>query len=106
MRTNSDSRGIGLDSDDEDGGLGMDWGVDWTPESLPDLVGQGVLDTDTSPTLVGRPGMEVLGGLGVRPRAATVSSEAEAERRRRRREAMVLHEGNGRVEEGDIIRPR
>ena len=29
----------------------------------------------------------------------------EAERRRRRREVMVLHEGDGRVEETDIIRP-
>lgn len=32
-------------------------------------------------------------------------TESEAERRRRRREAMVLREGEGGVEEGDIIRP-
>ena len=32
--------------------------------------------------------------------------DEEVERRRRRREAMVLHEGSGRVVEGDIIRPR
>ena len=31
--------------------------------------------------------------------------ESEAERRRQRREAMVLREGDGGVEEGDIIRP-
>ena len=32
--------------------------------------------------------------------------EEDWESRRRRREAMVLHEGEGRVVEGDIIRPR
>ncbi|KXT07706.1 hypothetical protein AC578_10176 [Pseudocercospora eumusae] len=34
------------------------------------------------------------------------TASAEAERRRRRREAMVLHEGDGGIVEGDIIRPR
>lgn len=32
--------------------------------------------------------------------------DSEAERRRRRREAMVLHDGDGRLLEEDIIRPR
>jgi hypothetical protein len=43
------------------------------------------------------------------PRARPARSgegEAESERRRRRREAMVLHEGDGGVEEDDIIRTR
>ena len=39
------------------------------------------------------------------PRRPNTGS-AEAERRRRRREAMVLHEGDGGIVEGDIIRPR
>jgi hypothetical protein len=48
----------------------------------------------------------VAGWVQVPRERPAVNDAAEVERRRRRREAMVLHEGSGRVGEDDIFRPQ
>lgn len=83
--------GIGLDDTDDE--------VEWPPDIFPDVSDPGATDADG----LRRTGIEVVGEVD---RAITADEALETERRRRRREAMVLHEGSGRLEEGDIIRPR
>lgn len=48
----------------------------------------------------------VAGWTSVPHERPPLRDDAESERRRQHREAMVLHEGAGGFEEGDIIRPR
>ena len=87
-------------------------GLTRTPESLPDLFAvDGELvgaEMDRMDGLI-VPSREhpVAGWTNVpRERPPRTENLEELERRRRRREAMVLHEGSGRVNEDDIFRPR
>ncbi|KAF2764782.1 hypothetical protein EJ03DRAFT_15979 [Teratosphaeria nubilosa] len=68
-----------------------------------------VLDYEHGDVLVprlGEPNTEFAGWTSI-PRARPLrENEVETERRRRRREAMVLHEGDGGVNEDDIFRPQ
>lgn len=87
---------LGFRNDDDDRPASFEW----TPDSLPDLIDPA--DVDERERAVA--GWERV--LHAHPGSRVAYDAVETERRRRRREAMVLHEGSGRIEEGDIIRPR
>lgn len=73
-----------------------------TPGSMPGLEevdeeGEGLVPNERE---------SVAGWVEVPRERGPQHDESEEEIRTGRREAMVLHEGDGRVEAGDIIRPQ
>lgn len=91
---------IAEDSRDADDDAEGPWssGIVARLEELEELSRGDVTDISAQPRFA---------GWGTFPHSRTSNDgNEEVERRRRRREAMVLHEGEGGIVEGDIIRPR
>ena len=94
-----------------------DGGTLWTPndEEMRELRSLGMEEIGFNPWRIEEEEEEVVPSIEnavagwtdvPRPRSPAANGDAdEVERRRRRREAIVLHEGAGRLEERDIIRP-